>query len=129
MFLSATFALVSINCLLGHVLASDPNLIEGINTNHINDFHCPSNTRRRLSHHEQQVEMDRFAYLFYSKKDVEAAFNQYVASNYVQHNPDILDGRDSAIKALTPLFSSENNTFEVSNGICSFKEDSELDKC
>ncbi|SPJ75755.1 uncharacterized protein FTOL_05486 [Fusarium torulosum] len=57
--------------------------------------------------------MNDFAYLFYIKKNVKAAFNKYVATNYVQHNPDIADGKDAAIKALTPLFSAKGNTFEI----------------
>ncbi|KAJ5398326.1 hypothetical protein N7509_006439 [Penicillium cosmopolitanum] len=57
--------------------------------------------------------MDRFAHIFYIEKDVKGAFDQYVAANYVQHNPNILDGRDEAIESLNPLFSEGGDTFEV----------------
>lgn len=58
--------------------------------------------------------MDDFAYLFYTAKNVTAAFDKYVATNYVQHNPNIADGRAAAIAALDPLFSSPTTSFDVS---------------
>lgn len=58
--------------------------------------------------------MDDFAYLFYTAKNVTAAFDKYVATNYVQHNPNIADGRAAAIVALDPLFSSPSTSFDVS---------------
>jgi predicted SnoaL-like aldol condensation-catalyzing enzyme len=58
--------------------------------------------------------MDDFAYLFYTAKNVTAAFDKYVAANYVQHNSNIADGRAAAIAALDPLFSSPTTSFDVS---------------
>jgi predicted SnoaL-like aldol condensation-catalyzing enzyme len=58
--------------------------------------------------------MDDFAYLFYTAKNVTAAFDKYFATNYVQHNPNIADGRAAAIAALDPLFSSPTTSFDVS---------------
>ncbi|OOQ88915.1 hypothetical protein PEBR_09818 [Penicillium brasilianum] len=57
--------------------------------------------------------MVRFASIFYVEKDVESAFDQYVAKYYVQHNPGIADGRDAAVEALTPLFSEKENYFQI----------------
>lgn len=57
--------------------------------------------------------MEDFVYLFYTAKDVPKAFNDYVAENYIQHNANILSGRQPALDALTPLFSSPDNEFDV----------------
>ncbi|KAJ5623682.1 hypothetical protein N7490_012287 [Penicillium lividum] len=99
--------------LYAQVTATSDYKVEGIKTNYIKGFHCPATTHAHLSQDEMQAAMDRFAYLFYVEKDVDIAFNQYVASNYVQHNPDILDGREAAIESLSPLFGSKGNTFEI----------------
>jgi predicted SnoaL-like aldol condensation-catalyzing enzyme len=86
---------------------------EEINTNHIKTFDCPSTTHAHLSQRELQASMDRFASIFYVEKNVESAFDQYVAKNYIQHNPDIADGRDAAVEALTPLFSAKESHYQV----------------
>jgi len=54
-----------------------------------------------------------FARLFYTEKDVRAAFEKYVAPDYIQHNPNIVDGRDAAVAALTPLFSRPDARFDI----------------
>ena len=54
-----------------------------------------------------------FAELFYRHKDVRTAFTRYVAPDYVQHNPNILDGRDAAITALADKFAAPEATFDV----------------
>ncbi|GEO01103.1 membrane protein [Novosphingobium sediminis] len=54
-----------------------------------------------------------FAHLFYDKRDVRAAFAKYVAPDYIQHNANILDGRDAAIAALEPMFRQEGSRFEI----------------
>ena len=83
------------------------------------DFDCPSTTRTDLTQAELQSAMADFADLFYIKRNVTAAFDTYIASNYVQHNPNILDGRDAAVEALGPLFAPNNSavTFIVSQHI------------
>lgn len=113
MLSAALFILGFVNCVFGQVVAAYDYNTEEINTNYVKKFDCPTTTHAHLSQNELQASMDRFAYLFYLKKDVEAAFTQCVASNYVQHNPNILDGRDEAIKPLTPLFSAKGNTYVV----------------
>ncbi len=54
-----------------------------------------------------------FARQFYDERDVRGAFEQYVATDYIQHNPGIGDGRDAAIAALEPMFSREGASFDV----------------
>jgi predicted SnoaL-like aldol condensation-catalyzing enzyme len=49
----------------------------------------------------------------YQEKNVEKAFLEFVTQVYVQHNPGITDGRDAAIKALTPMFADPYSKFEV----------------
>ena len=47
---------------------------------------------------------ENFIDLMYRRKDVRAAFDRYVAADYVQHNPGLADGRDAARDALAPMF-------------------------
>lgn len=88
--------------------------IDGIDTSNVTVFNCPPGTRGDASLESIQLAMNDFAYMFYIEKNVKAAFKQYVASNYVQHNPGIVDGRDAAITALEPLFGSSEHGFNVS---------------
>ena len=55
----------------------------------------------------------RFVDLFYQKKLVREAFETYVVEDYIQHNPNIADGREAAIRALGPMFSNPTFTVEV----------------
>lgn len=54
-----------------------------------------------------------FVRLFYEQKDVRAAFEKHVAADYIQHNPNIVDGRDAAIAALAPKFSARGARFTI----------------
>lgn len=54
-----------------------------------------------------------FVDLLYHRRQVRLAFERYVISSYVQHNPNIADGREAAIIALEPLFSSTEASFDV----------------
>jgi predicted SnoaL-like aldol condensation-catalyzing enzyme len=54
-----------------------------------------------------------FVNLFYIQKNVRAAFETYVVPEYVQHNPNIPDGRDAAITVLEPMFSKPEARFEI----------------
>lgn len=54
-----------------------------------------------------------FADLFYGKRDVRGAFERYVAPDYIQHNANILDGREPAIAALEPMFKTEGSRFDI----------------
>ena len=55
----------------------------------------------------------RFVDLFYRQKNVRKAFATFVADDYVQHNPNIPDGREAAMKVLEPMFSRPNSRFDV----------------
>lgn len=57
--------------------------------------------------------MQDFARIFYDEKDVKRAFESYVVPDYIQHNPGIADGRDAAIAALAPMFSTSGSKFQV----------------
>lgn len=54
-----------------------------------------------------------FARLFYTERDVPAAFAAHVAPDYIQHNPTIADGRQTAVDALTEKFATEGARFDV----------------
>ncbi len=57
---------------------------------------------------------EQFCELFYTRKRVRAAFDLLVGETYRQHNPNILDGREAAIAALTPKFDdSPDARFEI----------------
>ncbi|KAH0359700.1 hypothetical protein KCU65_g9801, partial [Aureobasidium melanogenum] len=76
-------------------------------------FNCPSTTCAIANTAQIRAAMQSFAAEFYIKKHVPTAFNTFVAENYIQHNAGILSGRQNAIEALQPLFSSTSNTFDV----------------
>lgn len=57
--------------------------------------------------------VEDFARVFYAEKDVKRAFEAHVVPGYIQHNPGIADGRDAAVVALTPMFSSPGAEFRV----------------
>ena len=57
--------------------------------------------------------VEDFARIFYTERDVRRAFERHVAPDNIQHNPGIADGREAAIKALTPMFSRPEARFEV----------------
>jgi predicted SnoaL-like aldol condensation-catalyzing enzyme len=46
----------------------------------------------------------KFVDLMYRRQDVRAAFDIYVAADYIQHNPGLSDGRDAARDALAEKF-------------------------
>ncbi len=54
-----------------------------------------------------------FVQLFYAERNVRAAFETYVVPNYIQHNPNIPDGRDAAIAFLEPMFSNPGARFDI----------------
>jgi hypothetical protein len=45
----------------------------------------------------------RFVHRFYLDRDVAGAFEEFVAPDYIQHNPGIADGRDAAVERLAPF--------------------------
>jgi predicted SnoaL-like aldol condensation-catalyzing enzyme len=57
--------------------------------------------------------IEDFARLFYTERDVAAAFEAHVAADYIQHNPNILDGPQAAVDALRDKFTAEGARFEI----------------
>ena len=57
--------------------------------------------------------MEDFVALFYAEHRVAEAFARHVAPGYIQHNPNIADGRDAAIAFLEPKFGAPGARFEV----------------
>jgi|SRR5579859_278606 len=57
--------------------------------------------------------LTHFIDLFYRQRKVRLAFEQHVAVDYIQHNPNIADGREAAITALEPLFGSPEASFYI----------------
>ncbi|MEV6638124.1 nuclear transport factor 2 family protein [Actinoplanes sp. NPDC051470] len=63
---------------------------------------------------EHRAAFARFVDLFYTQKRVADAFAFLAADDYRQHNPNIADGSQAAIAALTPKFDgSPDARFEV----------------
>lgn len=54
-----------------------------------------------------------FVDLLYRQKKVREAFTTYVAPDYIQHNPDAVDGRDAAIALLEPMFARSGFAIDV----------------
>ena len=57
--------------------------------------------------------MRDFAEIFYHERDVRRAFEKHVVEDYIQHNPTIADGRETAIIALHDKFAHANARFEI----------------
>ena len=70
------------------------------------------NKNKEMTERNRKI-IEAFANVFYHQKDVEKAFKMYVAEDYIQHNPNILDGREAAIVALKPKFSSPDAIFDI----------------
>jgi predicted SnoaL-like aldol condensation-catalyzing enzyme len=70
------------------------------------------NKNRKMTEKNRKI-IEAFADVFYRQKDVKKAFKEYVAEEYIQHNPNILDGREAAIAALKPKFSNPDAIFDI----------------
>ena len=69
-------------------------------------------SRNTLTESNRKIVED-FATIFYKQKEVRKAFLKYVSQEYIQHNPNIPDGRDAAIDALEPKFSYPGASFDI----------------
>ena len=56
---------------------------------------------------------EAFVDVMYHRRDVRAAFDTYVAADYIQHNPGLADGRDAARDALSDKFSDPAFSIDV----------------
>ena len=66
-----------------------------------------------MNHKSNRQIVEEFVEIFYRQKNVRKAFLEYVSKDYIQHNPNIPDGRNSAIEFLEPKFSNPNASFDV----------------
>ncbi|THG31658.1 nuclear transport factor 2 family protein [Naasia lichenicola] len=57
--------------------------------------------------------VEDFARIFYAERDVAGAFAAHVSADYIQHNPNILDGPQAAVDALKDKFSADGARFDV----------------
>jgi predicted SnoaL-like aldol condensation-catalyzing enzyme len=65
-----------------------------------------------LTERNRAIVLD-FVELFYGRRQVRLAFEKHVGDPYIQHNPNIGDGREAAIAMLEPLFSAPGASFEI----------------
>ncbi|KAE8378077.1 hypothetical protein BDV26DRAFT_262228 [Aspergillus bertholletiae] len=70
------------------------------------------NTQIVLQNHRQSI-LEDFAHIFYIEKRVTDAFHAYVTEDYIQHNPNILDGREAALAYLAPRYAAQGLVFEI----------------
>lgn len=54
-----------------------------------------------------------FAHLAYENKQVRAAYESYVAPDLIQHNPNVGDGREAAIKDLEGIMTDPGARFDI----------------
>jgi hypothetical protein len=59
--------------------------------------------------------VSNFSQLFFIEKKPVEAYQQWVAEDYVQHNPIATDGRAAAIKALGPIFAANPDSRSTSS--------------
>ena len=62
---------------------------------------------------KNRVVMRHFVETLYRDKQVASAYQNFVAPNFTEHSPGRPAGRDAAIAALVPLFSSASASFTV----------------
>ncbi|KAF6764241.1 hypothetical protein DFP72DRAFT_1163252 [Ephemerocybe angulata] len=61
----------------------------------------------------QSLAIKNYAYILFVKKDVKAAFDAFVPGPvYIQHNPNIVSGRDAIIEALTGPWATPDLVFD-----------------
>ena len=65
-----------------------------------------------LTERNRAVVLD-FVELFYHRRQVRQAFEKHVGDPYLQHNPNIGDGREAAIAMLEPMFSAPGASFDI----------------
>ncbi len=57
--------------------------------------------------------VEEFVDIFYRQKNARKAFMEYVVEEYIQHNPNIPDGRAAAITFLEPKFLNPDSIFDI----------------
>jgi predicted SnoaL-like aldol condensation-catalyzing enzyme len=62
---------------------------------------------------DRRAFFEAFAELMYRQRDVRAAFDTFVADDYIQHNPGLADGRAAARDALADKFTDPSFSIDV----------------
>lgn len=57
--------------------------------------------------------LTEFARLFYTERDPRRAFERFVSPGYIQHNPGLPDGPETAVEGLEPKFRAEGAIFDI----------------
>lgn len=70
-------------------------------------------TSSKDSQKNKKLVTDFFTFAFVDKK-IQEAFDKYVGDTYIQHNPNLPDGKDAVIGFLTKIFLQENPQMTVS---------------
>ena len=78
----------------------------------INNHEQIASEQQTLTEENREIMTD-FADIFYGQKDVVKAFEKYVSEEYIQHNPNILDGQQAAVDALKLMFENPDTRFDV----------------
>ena len=100
------YALLLVLSVLGCKQTNDSEENMGINQEQI------ASKPQTLTEENRKIMTD-FADIFYGQKDVVKAFEKYVSEEYIQHNPNILDGPQAAVDALKPMFDNPDTRFDV----------------
>lgn len=54
-----------------------------------------------------------FVRLLFIEHNAKAAYETHVVANFIEHNPDLTDGRDAAIGMLTKVFGNPDVRFDI----------------
>ncbi|KAL3424017.1 snoal-like polyketide cyclase family protein [Phlyctema vagabunda] len=68
---------------------------------------CPP---RPITHSDQRAIFADFRRKFYIDKNATSAINDHLAEDYIQHNPNVLSGRQNALDSLGPVLALFNTT-------------------
>lgn len=74
--------------------------------------YCPP---RSASPEEQRGILGQFIQAFYKDRNGTKALLNHVAEDYIQHNPDILSGRQNSLDVLGPFLSPNNVNYTIMN--------------
>jgi predicted SnoaL-like aldol condensation-catalyzing enzyme len=63
-----------------------------------------------VSAHERREIFDGYVHAFFIEKNLTKAFQHYVSSQYIQHNPFVANGPAATLAFLGPIWKSQNLT-------------------
>ncbi|KAF4867882.1 hypothetical protein CGCSCA1_v012949 [Colletotrichum siamense] len=74
--------------------------------------YCPP---RSATPEKQRAILNEFIQAFYKERNATKAMLGHVAEDYIQHNPDILSGRQNSLDALSQFLSPSNVNYTIIN--------------